>query len=122
MPGQPTVERLEGGQCLVGIARPSRQDTIPGCTNFISESAFRVGNRELSISANAVDPSIHISLIDQPPGGDVGVSLRDHLRFPGVPALPIGFGFGDGRMAFALMQRVHGAEDNPAFARLPLLP
>jgi hypothetical protein len=45
-----------------------------------------IGNRQSVIGIDAIDRGIHIGLVDQPPGRQIGVSFRDHGRFAVVPA------------------------------------
>jgi len=83
--GQPACDCVEVGKRLVGVAQLSR--------HVVAASAAGVRDRQLMVSADAVDPGLHLGRVDQPAGGDVRVGLGDHLGFPGEPALLVRLGF-----------------------------
>lgn len=59
------------------------------------------------LGADAVNPGIHLRLIDQATGSDVGVSLGDFRCFPGEVALLVGLGLARRRVAGVQLHRMH---------------
>lgn len=81
--GKPLFDVVEVSQCLVGIQYVTWQRRV--------ELSVGVWHWQLTVRANAVNPSLHLGRIYEPAGCNVGLRLCNPLSLPIQPMPPLSF-------------------------------
>ena len=106
---QPALRRAEVGEGAVGTTQ-----FPPHCAVALTAG---VGDWKFLIGADAINPGLHLGRGHQTAGGNISVSLGDHLGFPGQPILPASLAFRVGRPAVVGANGVHRSQYSPASSR-----